>query len=150
MALRPERNTVKVNIPAAMPSGVPVPPAKETPPRIAAAAAGTRTSERPDGDAEARLMLNNVPPRAAAIAENTNDPITSLSTLTPVMIDALRSLPKAMRSRPSRVKEKTIPATAKIPSAIKLRMENRLATGSSIAMASSTWSDETARFPVST
>ena len=120
MALRPERNTVKVNIPAAIPSGVPVPPANETPPRIAAATAGTRTSERPDGDADARPMLNNVPPRAAAIAENTNDPITSLSTLTPVMIDALRSLPKAMRSRPSRVKEKTIPATAKIPSVIKL------------------------------
>jgi hypothetical protein len=34
-------------------------------------------------------MLNNVPPRATAIAENTNDPITSLSTLTPVMIDAV-------------------------------------------------------------
>lgn len=30
MPLRPERNTVKFNTPAAMPSGVPVPPTKET------------------------------------------------------------------------------------------------------------------------
>ena len=58
-------------------------------------------------------MLNNVPPRAAVNAENTNDPITSLSTLTPAMIEARRSLPKATRSRPSRVKEKTRPAEAK-------------------------------------
>ena len=52
-ALRPERNMVNVKAPAATPKGVPVPPDKDTPPSMAAAADGTSTSESPDGEAEA-------------------------------------------------------------------------------------------------
>ena len=54
-AFRPDRSTASVNAPAAMPSGRPEPPPSETPPRIAPAAAGAITSDKPAGDADAKL-----------------------------------------------------------------------------------------------
>src|SRR6202046_3727628 len=50
---RPERNTAGDKTPAAIPSGRPTPPERDTPPRMAAAVAGTSTSDSPEGDAEA-------------------------------------------------------------------------------------------------
>ncbi len=106
MAFSPERKTVSIKTPARMPNGVPAPPDKDTPPRMAAAAEGTSTSERPDGDAEARPKLNIDPLSAAMRPENVNAPRISLRTLTPAISAALRSLPTATRSRPSRVRGK--------------------------------------------
>ena len=51
-ALRPDRRTARVSAPAAMPNGRPDPPPRETPPRIAPAAAGAMTSDNPAGEAE--------------------------------------------------------------------------------------------------
>ena len=55
MALKPERRMHSVSTPAAMPRGWPRPPTTETPPTMAAAAAGASTSESATGEAAPRL-----------------------------------------------------------------------------------------------
>jgi len=55
IAVRPERSTASTSTPPAMPIGVPLPPDSDTPPMIAAAAAGTSVSASATGEAAARL-----------------------------------------------------------------------------------------------
>ena len=55
IAVSPDRSTASTSTPPAIPMGVPFPPASDTPPMIAAAAAGMSVSASATGEAAARL-----------------------------------------------------------------------------------------------
>jgi hypothetical protein len=63
----------------AIPSGRPVPPESETPPKMAAVVAGTRTFASPVGAAEAKLYPNDAPHIAANAPEKQNVAIKSFA-----------------------------------------------------------------------
>src|SRR3954454_21723419 len=110
-----------------MPSGVPRPPVRVTPPRIAAIVAQiSGLTLKSDGQL-ATLRLVRAPPTLQQAPEVTITPRTVARTRTPAVRLARMSPPTALTLLPTRVKPIIAAAVTNSPSTIRLRGENTVA-----------------------